>query len=68
MYILLAFSLKVCHTVLADGFLLSESNFILCNIVIRYKDDLIEQELIKENFIKENLIEPLTEKDSKKEY
>ena len=39
-------------------FWLSESNFALDNIVIRYKADFIEEELIKEN-----LIEASTEKD-----
>ena len=49
MYILLAFGFKVCHTVPADVFLLlSESNFTLDNIVIRYKADFIKEELIKE--------------------
>ena len=37
-------------------FWLSESNFALDNIVIRYKADFIEEELIKENLIKEKVI------------
>ena len=59
---LLAFGFKVCHTVPADVLLLSESNFTLDNIVIRYKADFIEEELIKEN-----LIEDSTEKNLNKE-
>ena len=52
---LLAFGFKVCHTVPADVLLLlSESNFTLDNIVIRYKADFIEEELIKENSIEES--------------
>ena len=43
-------------------FWLSESNFTLDNIVIRYKADFIEEELIKENLIEES-----TEKDLNKE-
>ena len=52
---LLAFGFKVCHTVPADVLLLlSESNFTLDNIVIRYKADFIGEELIKENSIEES--------------
>ena len=47
---LLAFGFKVCHTVPADVLLLSESNFTLDNIVIRYKADFIGEELIKRGY------------------